>query len=67
MFPMQTSTSPSPALRVLQAIALVVLCLLILIAFLCFFSAGWYVRIYGRIGFDSILYTLTGGIYHFAE
>ena len=59
---MQTSTSPSPALRVLQAIALVALCLLILIAFLCFFSAGWYVRIYGRIGFDSILYTLTGGM-----
>lgn len=28
----------------------------------CFFSARWYVRIFGRIGFDSILFTLTGGM-----
>ena len=33
-----------------------------LVAFLGFFSAWWYVRIYGRIGFDSVLYTLTGGL-----
>ena len=59
---MQTTTAQSPALRILRAIALVALCLLILIAFLCFFSAAWYVRIYGRIGFDSVLYTLTGGM-----
>lgn len=32
------------------------------IAFLAFFAAWWYVRIYGRIGFDSLLYTLTGGL-----
>ena len=59
---METTTSPSPVLRVLQAIALVALCLLILIAFLCFFSAAWYVRIFGRIGFDSIIDTLTSGM-----
>ena len=33
-----------------------------LAAFLAFFSAWWYVRVYGRIGFDSVLYTLTGGL-----
>ena len=38
------------------------LCLLILIGYLCFFSGRWYVRVYGRIGFDSVLYTLTGGL-----
>ena len=32
---------------------------LLLISFLGFFAAAWYVRIYGRIGFDSILYTLS--------
>ena len=38
------------------------LALLLTVSFLAFFSAAWYVRIYGRIGFDSILYTLTGGL-----
>lgn len=35
---------------------------LLFISFLGFFAAAWYVRIYGRIGFDSILFTLTGGL-----
>ena len=34
----------------------------VLIAFLCFFSARWFVRVYGRTGFDSILYTLTASL-----
>ena len=38
------------------------LCLLMLVAFLGFFAAWWYVRIYGRIGFDSVIFTLTGGL-----
>ncbi len=38
------------------------LALLLLLAFLGFFAACWYVRIYGRIGFDSVLFTLTGGL-----
>lgn len=59
---MQTSHRTSPALRILEAIATVALCLLILVAFLCFFAVAWYVRIYGRIGFDSVIYTLTGGM-----
>lgn len=32
------------------------------IAFLCFFSARWFVNVYGRIGFDSILYTLRSSL-----
>ena len=27
-----------------------------------FFAASWYVRTYGNTGFDSILFTLTGGL-----
>ena len=34
----------------------------LLLGYLCFFSARWYVRSFGRLGFDSILYTLTSGI-----
>lgn len=45
-----------------RAIGTALLCLLVGIAFLCFFAACWYVRVYGRIGFDSVLYTLTGGL-----
>lgn len=37
-------------------------CLLLLAAFLCFCSARWYVMVYGRIGFDSVLFTLTSGL-----
>ncbi len=35
---------------------------LALLGFLCFFSAWWYARTYGRIGFDSVLFTLTGNL-----
>lgn len=35
---------------------------LLFISALCFFSARWYVRVYGHIGFDSIIFTLTGGL-----
>lgn len=45
-----------------RTLGTVYLCLFILIAFLCFFAAQWYVSIYGRIGFDSVLYTLTNSL-----
>ncbi len=38
------------------------LCVLVAVAFLCFFAARWYVSVYGRIGFDSVLYTLTSSL-----
>ena len=39
-----------------------VMTFLLMVAYLAFFSAWWYVRVYGRIGFDSVLFTLTGGL-----
>ena len=32
------------------------------LSFLCFFAALWYVSVYGRLGFDSVLYTLTSDL-----
>ena len=40
----------------------VFLTLLLLIAYLCYFSARWFVNVYGRIGFDSILFTLQSSL-----
>ena len=40
-----------------------ILCtLLVFVAFMCFFSARWFVSVYGRIGFDSIIFTLTASL-----
>ena len=36
--------------------------LFLLLSFLCWFAAAWYVRVYGNTGFDSVIYTLTGGM-----
>lgn len=40
----------------------ILLSLLILLGFVCFFAAKWYVDVYGRLGFDSILYTLLSNL-----
>ena len=48
--------------RIKRIFANSVLGLLLLVAFLGFYAAWWYVRIYGRIGFDSVIFTLTGGL-----
>ncbi len=50
------------ARTVWRGLLLALLCLFSLIAFLCFFSAIWYRDVYGDTGFDSVLYTLTGGL-----
>ena len=34
------------------------LSLLIILGYACFFSANWFIKVYGNIGFDSIIYTL---------
>ncbi len=36
--------------------------LLLLISFVAFWAAKWYVGVYGRVGFDAILFTMTGGL-----
>ncbi len=38
------------------------LTLLAFLAWLAFFSTAWYRRVYGDTGFDSVIYTLTGGL-----
>ena len=48
--------------KFLTAAGIAGVCLISLVAFICFFSAWWYVRVYGRIGFDSVLYTLTSSL-----
>lgn len=53
---------PSPHSKAWRIVATSLICLLVGISFLLFFSAWWYVRVYGRIGFDSVIYTLTGGL-----
>lgn len=35
---------------------------LLLVAFLCFFAAAWYLDTYGDTGFDSIMYTLSSDL-----
>ncbi len=41
----------------------VVLCTAaLLVGYLCFFSGRWYVGTFGRLGFDSVLYTLSAGL-----
>ena len=50
------SVSISHRQKPLRILANVGLSFLILLGSLCFFSAAWYVRVYGRIGFDSILF-----------
>ena len=41
-----------------RALGTVLLTLLLLIACLCFFAARWYIKTYGDLGFDSVLYTI---------
>ena len=45
--------------RVLRILGTAALILLLFAGFLCYFSAAWYASVYGRTGFDSVLYTLT--------
>ena len=36
--------------------------LLLFVGYLCFFSARWFVSTYGRLGFDSVLFTITADL-----
>ena len=58
----KTGKYARPGRKLLSAVKVAGVCLISLLAFLCFFSARWYVRVYGRIGFDSVLYTLTSSL-----
>lgn len=55
---MKAKTKTKAGKKSLAVAGISLLCLLLLIGFLAFFSARWYVNTYGQMGFDSILYTL---------
>ena len=48
--------------RRLSVPAIAAISLWLLFAFVCFFAARWFVNVYGRIGFDSILFTLRSSL-----
>ena len=54
-----TKTASRRPIRVGTAVLLTAL---LLIGYLCFFAARWFVTVYGRIGFDSILFTLQSSL-----
>ena len=54
-----TRTQTRRPVRIGTAIGLTVL---LFFAFLIFFAARWFVTVYGRIGFDSILFTLQSSL-----
>ena len=54
-----TKTASRRPVRVGTALCLT---LLLFVAFTCFFAARWFVAVYGRIGFDSILFTLQSSL-----
>ena len=54
-----TKTASRRPARVGTVIALTAL---LLFAYVCFFAARWFVTVYGRIGFDSILFTLQSSL-----
>ncbi len=54
-----TKTAPRQPVRLSTTF---VLTALLLIAYVCFFAARWFITVYGRIGFDSILFTLQSSL-----
>ena len=54
------NSTKAPAKR--RYLALTGCSILLFLAFLGYLSARWFVNVYGRIGFDSILYTLTSDL-----
>ena len=48
--------------RQLHPAAVAFLTFLLLLSYGCFFAARWFVTVYGRIGFDSILFTLQSSL-----
>ena len=54
--------SSKPKKPFTQRLLSVLCAALLTVGALCLFSANWYIRTYGNTGFDSILFTLTGGL-----
>ena len=58
---MQTNTKFSPGIRILRGLGIFFSCLLLTLSILCLFAAIWYIRVFGKTGFDSVLYTILTG------
>ncbi len=56
------SQTTKPQRKALSIPGVLALTGLLFIGFLCFFAARWFVNVYGRIGFDSILFTLQSSL-----
>ncbi len=56
---MNTKTAKKRTGRIVSAAVLTLVCL---ISYLCFFAVIFYTDVYGDTGFDSVLYTLFGGM-----
>jgi phosphoglycerol transferase len=54
-----TKTQSRRPVGIATAIALT---MLMMLGFVCFFAARWFVTVYGRIGFDSIMFTLQSNL-----
>ena len=54
-----TKTASRRPVRICTVVGLTIL---LAFAFVCFFAARWFVTVYGRIGFDSILFTLQSSL-----
>ena len=54
--------SKKPKKPFLRRLLPVLSCMLLILGALAYFSASWYIRVYGKTGFDSVLFTLTGGL-----
>ena len=53
-----TVTKSKPGSLILKILYAVIL----FVGFLCFFSGRYYVSTFGKLGFDSVLYTLSAGL-----
>lgn len=58
----ENSTKKAGGEKILIGLYIGLFCFLLLIGFLCFFAANWYISAFGRTGFDSIIFTLTSGL-----
>ena len=57
-----TKDKPKKRHKVWPILGISLLVFLLFLSFCAFFSAKWYIRTYGQMGFDAVLYTLLGGL-----
>ena len=58
----KTKTTRPTAVKSSRKLPVVLCASALFVGYLCFFSGRFYINTFGRLGFDSVLYTLTGGL-----